>query len=617
MDGTHREVIVKDRINWPNGLAVDVDTQRIYWCDAKTDMIETAAADGSDRRVLIRDQLPHPFGFTILGDYIYWTDWLEKTVERARKDTGEERFILLAHLEDQELMGVFASSTEPNPNWHNQCSSDNGGCSHLCLATPEGRTCDCPDAGGYELGADGVTCVVPEAFILYTKKSTVGRLSLQPGMRNDYSLPLTGVSEAAALDFDRSDGQIYWSDIDAKTISRSYLNGSDAEVVVQYGLDFPEGVAVDWNSGNLYWTDMALGRIEVSRTDGSSRRTLIWTDLSKPASIVLNPGNGDMYWSSWGETPLIEQASLDGSARTVFRDDVGRTNGLTIDFGTSRMYWADLDASSIYYTYLQRDQPSKVVLSNLMRPYSLTIFKNFIYWVDWEEASVFRADKDSGKDKKVIEANISNVMDLMVYKDSLQSGSNSCKFNNGGCSNLCFYVDGKSKCGCPSHFKLSQDESRCLPPRDFILFSQKNKISRLVSEENSADDSDVPDLILPIHGARDVRALSFDPASELIYWIDYGSKRTRDFGGGRFSIKRAFMNGTLQGRRLQGGVDEDGFEPLDLAVDPVNRLIFWVNKPTGSINVTRIVDDDDDGFSAVIGGSDEEPTKIAIHYQKR
>lgn len=32
---------------------------------------------------------------------------------------------------------------------NNSCSKDNGGCSHICLPHPEGRTCKCPT--GYYL----------------------------------------------------------------------------------------------------------------------------------------------------------------------------------------------------------------------------------------------------------------------------------------------------------------------------------------------------------------------------------------------------------------------------------------------------------------------------------
>ena len=56
--------------------------------------------------------LPHPFGLTILGDYLYWTDWQEHTVERARKISGEDRRVLISHLEG--LMSLQAASTRPD-----------------------------------------------------------------------------------------------------------------------------------------------------------------------------------------------------------------------------------------------------------------------------------------------------------------------------------------------------------------------------------------------------------------------------------------------------------------------------------------------------------------------
>ena len=41
--------------------------------------------DGGNRRVVLSDMMPHPFGLTLLGDYLYWTDWHEHVVQRADK----------------------------------------------------------------------------------------------------------------------------------------------------------------------------------------------------------------------------------------------------------------------------------------------------------------------------------------------------------------------------------------------------------------------------------------------------------------------------------------------------------------------------------------------------
>ena len=94
------------------------------------------------------------------------------------------------------------------------------------------------------------------------------------------------------------------------------------------------------------------------------------------------------------------------------------------------------------------------------------------------------------------------------------------------------------------------------------MFGQKNKISRLVSSPE-----DVPDLVLSIQGARDIRSLSYDSVTKTIYWIDYGSKKHN-----RISINRAYDNGTLVRRtRLFSDMnrtisDTNKFQPHDIAI---------------------------------------------------
>lgn len=40
LDGTDRVVLVNTYLGWPNGLALDHSTGKLYWGDAKTDKIE-------------------------------------------------------------------------------------------------------------------------------------------------------------------------------------------------------------------------------------------------------------------------------------------------------------------------------------------------------------------------------------------------------------------------------------------------------------------------------------------------------------------------------------------------------------------------------------------------
>ncbi|XP_042338038.1 low-density lipoprotein receptor-related protein 6-like, partial [Plectropomus leopardus] len=165
--------------------------------------------DGTGRRVLVEDKLPHIFGFTLLGDFIYWTDWQRRSIERVHKRTAEREFII-----DQlpDLMGLKATYVHKSFGT-NPCAENNGGCSHLCLYKPQGVQCGCPI--GLELIADMRTCIVPEAFLLFSRHTDIRRISLETN-NNNVAIPLTGVKEASALDFDVTDNRIYWTDITLK-----------------------------------------------------------------------------------------------------------------------------------------------------------------------------------------------------------------------------------------------------------------------------------------------------------------------------------------------------------------------------------------------------------------
>lgn len=86
------------------------------------------------------------------------------------------------------------------------------------------------------------------------------------------------------------------------------MNGSSVEPVIEFGLDYPEGMAVDWMGRNLYWADTGTNRIEVARLDGQYRQVLVCKDLDNPRSLALDPANGYISPTSklfWGNFVLL------------------------------------------------------------------------------------------------------------------------------------------------------------------------------------------------------------------------------------------------------------------------------------------------------------------------
>ncbi|XP_031420163.1 low-density lipoprotein receptor-related protein 5 isoform X2 [Clupea harengus] len=592
LDGSDRFILLNTSLGWPNGLAIDHAAGKLYWGDAKTDKIEVINIDGTGRMTLLEDKLPHIFGFTLLGDFIYWTDWQRRSIERVNKHTAE-REIIIDQLPD--LMGLKATKVTETFGT-NGCADTNGGCSHLCFHRPQGLRCACPM--GLELLSDLRTCVVPEAFLLFTNRADIRSISLGTNS-HDVAIPLTGVKEASALDFDVLENRIYWTDVSTKTISRAFMNGSSVEHVIEFGLDYPEGMAVDWMGRNVYWADTGTNRIEVARLDGQYRQVLVCKDLDNPRSLALDPANGYMYWTEWGGRPRIARAHMDGSNIMTLVEKVGRANGLTIDYIDQRLYWTDLDTCMIESSNMQ-GQDREIVADDLPHPFGLTQYSDYIYWTDWNLRSIERADKRSGLNRTVVQHHLEYGMDIRVFHSSRQDGSNECSQNNGLCSHLCLASPSGAQCRCASHYTLDSNGRNCTSPSSFLLFSQKASISRMVLGEQS------PDIILPIHVQRSVRAISYDPLEYLVYWVDGRGniRRARDDGTQSFSVVSTTpVSHQLDIVKL----------PHDLSLDPYSRTVYWTCETTNTINIHRM---DGRSVGVVIRDDVDKPRAIVVNAEK-
>lgn len=64
-------------------------------------------------QVLIGSNLPHPFGLTVYGGQIYWTDWQAKSIQSADKRTGQDRETLQDNLENLMDIHVFHRHRPP------------------------------------------------------------------------------------------------------------------------------------------------------------------------------------------------------------------------------------------------------------------------------------------------------------------------------------------------------------------------------------------------------------------------------------------------------------------------------------------------------------------------
>lgn len=174
------------------------------------------------------------------------------------------------------------------------CSLNNGGCSHFCVPKNSSYECLCPT--GLAVKKDGKTCEDKvNKFILFTdaeaKSTNIILLGANYLMSRtlfkdpDFHFPV-------ALDFDRVEDRVYWTDISRGYIMSAFRNASSAKIVYFCNVLLPVGLAIDHVGRNVYWTDAGTDRIEIGRLDGTKRKVLFKDGLDEPGAIVLDKKKG-------------------------------------------------------------------------------------------------------------------------------------------------------------------------------------------------------------------------------------------------------------------------------------------------------------------------------------
>ncbi|CDQ74153.1 unnamed protein product [Oncorhynchus mykiss] len=96
---------------------------------------------------------------TLFEEYIYWTDWETKSINRCHKTQGTNKTMLISTLHRPMDVHIYHPYRQPEGMMANHpCQTNNGGCSNLCLLSPGGGyNCACPT--NFYLASDGRQCM--------------------------------------------------------------------------------------------------------------------------------------------------------------------------------------------------------------------------------------------------------------------------------------------------------------------------------------------------------------------------------------------------------------------------------------------------------------------------
>lgn len=145
---------------------------------------------------VLNHDIPHIFAMTLFEEYIYWTDWETKSINRAHKTQGTNKTTLISTLHRPMDVHIYHPYRQPEGKTtqkpfkrlckdivpsrcqtpcrpevdlfpflsyilsvlNHPCQTNNGGCSNLCLLSPGGGyKCACPT--NFYLASDQRTCM--------------------------------------------------------------------------------------------------------------------------------------------------------------------------------------------------------------------------------------------------------------------------------------------------------------------------------------------------------------------------------------------------------------------------------------------------------------------------
>uniref|UniRef100_A0A3Q4HZM6 EGF-like domain-containing protein n=1 Tax=Neolamprologus brichardi TaxID=32507 RepID=A0A3Q4HZM6_NEOBR len=336
---------------------------------------------------------------------------------------------------------------------HHTCGDKNeclqfGVCSHICNNTKGSYKCSCHK---YFTRIND-TCKADSKCILYIADDNEIR-SLDPGMPN-WRYEQTFQGDASVR-------------IDSTNIHAIIQTPQLCAFIQIKDLKMPRGIAVDWVAGNLYWTDSGRDVIEVAQLSGQHSKTLIYGMIDEPYAIVVNPQRGTMYWADWGNHPKIETAAMDGTLRqTLVQENIQWPTGtycLAVDYFNERLYWADAKLSVIGSVRLDGSDPFAnvtltlahpyVLLSplDLLHPFSIDIFEDYIYGVTYINNFVFRVNKFGKGPMENLTTGINHATDIVLYHRYKQPEmTNPCDRKK--CEWLCLLSPSGPVCTCPNNY---------------------------------------------------------------------------------------------------------------------------------------------------------------------
>ena len=129
--------------------------------------------------------------------------------------------------------------------------------------------------------------------MLYSTRKNIRRILFNLSDNLDVVLPVRGLSDVLAIDYDINSHLVFWIDGTSNTIRCAFQNGTDMKIIKLDADAVPYDLALDPYGQQLYWTDTASNSIKVYSLKNKTNLGVVFREKNVyPRSIVFHPEKG-------------------------------------------------------------------------------------------------------------------------------------------------------------------------------------------------------------------------------------------------------------------------------------------------------------------------------------